>query len=361
MKILNISTPVIDAYHSYFGGASGHLMYCMFKSLSKYIDLHTLILDTNEPNLPFTYTKVSHSSNTPHFLRYKDLILQLINEHNPDIITHFYFHETEFNPLIRFIKPNNFIIGMVELPHIRLSDELTFKDRLLRLAKPLALNLTKHTINHCNKLITVNHTAKQYYSKYTDNINVIPYGVDHQLFNYQPFPHDKNVLITSRLIRRRRIIEIIRSLIHVKKYHNDITVHIVGTGPLKGYINQISYLNNLNVIFHNNVDINKLKTLLANSYVFCHFSTSDGWNQPVLEAMSTGRPVIATDAPFNSMVKHGKTGFLTKYSLIDYFIYLFDNPTDAKRMGKNARKEVLKNYDWDKIAKEYVKVFEEVY
>ena len=362
MRILNISTPVLDGYHSYFGGASGHIIYCMFKALSRYVTLHTLLLDSNA-ELPFTYTKVSHSVNSLFFLKYKRLISKLIAKYHPDVITHFYFHETEFNPVVTNLT-SNFIIGMVELPHIRLPDELTTIDRIKKLMRPIALRLTDETIKKASKIVVVNEGAKQYYSKYTDEIEVIPYGVDHQLFKYVPLPENKNVVVVSRLIKRRGVHYIIQALSGVIKYHKDVVLHIVGSGSMKSTLEHLACKNNLAVVFHNNVTINKLKQIFANSYVFCHFSMSDGWNQPALEAMSVGRPVICTNAPFNSMVKHEKTGFLVDFpdvkTLADYFIYLFDDQDEARRMGKNSRKEVLKNYDWDKIAKQYVGVFEEV-
>ncbi|RLI75713.1 hypothetical protein DRO97_02665 [Archaeoglobales archaeon] len=253
---------------------------------------------------------------------------------------------------------------MVELPHIRLPDELTTIDRIKKLMRPIALRLTDETIKKASKIVVVNEGAKQYYSKYTDEIEVIPYGVDHQLFKYVPLPENKNVVVVSRLIKRRGVHYIIQALSGVIKYHKDVVLHIVGSGSMKSTLEHLACKNNLAVVFHNNVTINKLKQIFANSYVFCHFSMSDGWNQPALEAMSVGRPVICTNAPFNSMVKHEKTGFLVDFpdvkTLADYFIYLFDDQDEARRMGKNSRKEVLKNYDWDKIAKQYVGVFEEV-
>ena len=81
----------------------------------------------------------------------------------------------------------------------------------------------------------------------------------------------------------------------------------------------------------------------------------------VLEAMTSGKPVIASKTPGALMqVKDGWNGLLVgigdEKELAEKIRYLLDNPEEAKRMGVNAT-EFVKQFDWSKIAQKYLEVY----
>ena len=88
--------------------------------------------------------------------------------------------------------------------------------------------------------------------------------------------------------------------------------------------------------------------------------SKEGTSRTILEAMASGRPIIATDVPgCNHAVKDGYNGYLVKYnnnlSLKSAMIKFIKNIFLIKKMGKNSRKRVKKYYDVNLVNK---KIFE---
>ena len=370
MKILNISRPALDEKHSYYGGAMGNITYNLFRSLTMLgIRIFTFVDSVNLSKLPENLRILKGSS-------FKDVqreTIKVLKREDISLVTHFYFHEPEYNPVAKFIKKRGFpfVIGMCELPHPRLSDEVDgiLKIPLVRyLGKKLIFPRFKETLQCCDLLIVVNDGAKTYYSKFIDEerIKVIPYGVDLEHFSYAPLPEERKILMVSRLIKRRGLDYMVEAMPGVVREFPDAELHIVGEGPRKEILRRRAEKLGIKskVFFHGNVPAEELVRLYRDCYVFCHLSFADGWNQPALEAMATGRPVICTDAPHNSMVEDGKTGFLVPFGDVDILIekikYLFENYELSKRIGKKGRKKIENEHNWNKIAEAYYTVFREV-
>jgi len=96
--------------------------------------------------------------------------------------------------------------------------------------------------------------------------------------------------------------------------------------------------------------------------IYVQPTVTEGFGIPVFEAMANTRPVIVTDGAGSSeWIEDGKDGFVVPIrspeALADKIQYFHGNPSEVKRMGANARKKAEK-YTWDKIRKEYVRLFE---
>jgi len=70
--------------------------------------------------------------------------------------------------------------------------------------------------------------------------------------------------------------------------------------------------------------------------------------------MSCGIPSIATNVEGNfELIKNGDNGLLvppkSPDKLAESIIYLLDNEEIRSRIGDNARKYIVKNYDWERI------------
>jgi len=98
--------------------------------------------------------------------------------------------------------------------------------------------------------------------------------------------------------------------------------------------------------------------------IFAFPSYSESFGLVLLEAQSCGKPVIAFNTTaIPEVVKNNETGFLVEKKDINDFvektIFLLKNPDKSKKMGQ-AGKNFSKKFNWEKSAKEYLKVFEEV-
>jgi len=372
MKVLNISRLKLNDKHNYYGGAIGNIAYNLLCSLAELNGIEVLTFTEGvdlkgEPPLSLKFSEVKS------FADVRQNVNKILKNGDISLVTHFYFHEPEYNPVAKLVKKKGlpFVIGMCELPHPLLKDELTGVLKI-PLAKAFGKSLVSHrfkkTLKLCDVLIVANEGAKEYYSRFIEGekIRVVPYGVDTERFSYSPLPKDHKILIVSRLIKRRGIDYLVEAMPKIIKEFSDAELHLVGEGPRKEILRRraeeigIS----LRVFFHGNVSPEKLIELYRGCYVFCHLSFADGWNQPALEAMATGRAVICTDAPHNSMVEDANTGFLIPWGdsdiLAEKIIYLFENYKVAEKMGREGRRKVENEHSWGEIAKEYYNVFQEV-
>jgi glycosyltransferase involved in cell wall biosynthesis len=110
-----------------------------------------------------------------------------------------------------------------------------------------------------------------------------------------------------------------------------------------------------------NISEDEKADLYRNASVYVQPSVSEGWGLCVAESMSYGTPVIVTEgAGASDMVTDGVDGFIVpirdEQAIIDKTTYFFDNPSEVKRMGENARVKSL-NYSWGKIEKKYMELF----
>jgi len=106
----------------------------------------------------------------------------------------------------------------------------------------------------------------------------------------------------------------------------------------------------------------------ANLMKACDCVVVPSRNEPfgivVLEAWSCGKPVIATHGTgAGELIWHGVTG-LRVYQAPNSIAWgikeILRNPEKAKWMGKNGRYAAEKEFTWDKVAEQTLKVYEEV-
>jgi len=112
-----------------------------------------------------------------------------------------------------------------------------------------------------------------------------------------------------------------------------------------------AYKNGLASINHSNYD------------VFLYTSKFDGMPNVLLEALSLGFPVVASDVGgINEIIKDGKTGFLVKdiYNPKEYLekIHkLVSKYSILEEIEQNSKRAIEKQHSWDSYLKEVKKVF----
>jgi len=92
-------------------------------------------------------------------------------------------------------------------------------------------------------------------------------------------------------------------------------------------------------------------------------SLTDAWAKVVTEAMASGLPVIITEnTGAKDAVTEGQEGFIIpikNYTILKKRLrYLYDHPDKRTRMGRQARKTVLKSFTWKHYQKRFQQAIE---
>ncbi len=99
--------------------------------------------------------------------------------------------------------------------------------------------------------------------------------------------------------------------------------------------------------------------------IFVMPSLSEAYGKVILEAMASGLPVIATtNTGARDVIDNGEQGFIVPIrdseAMKDKIQYLYDNPSEINRMGKNAKKVAEEN-TWDHYSERVADALEKVY
>ncbi|MFW6273032.1 MAG: glycosyltransferase family 4 protein [bacterium] len=94
-------------------------------------------------------------------------------------------------------------------------------------------------------------------------------------------------------------------------------------------------------------------------------SRFEGFGYAPVEAMSCGTPVVASRcSALPETIQHGTTGMLCTPDHIDEFARsiqeLVTNRRELARMGYRARQSVVSRFNLDRLARDYLEVFEEI-
>ena len=227
----------------------------------------------------------------------------------------------------------------------------------------------EHTVNYCDGAIFVsNDLLKEGEKTYKLKSKVIiPNGVDLQLFDYYPITK-KNVLFIGRFSKDKGINILPKLIPSIMSVKDATFTAVCPYGAVDGELKEIresiqkmqdKYGERLKII-DKPQDQQILKELYHNCQVYIQPSKYESFGLCILEAMATGRPVVAFKVGGIPEVI-GDSGFV----LINRegFIYkvkgLLENIKECVRMGKKANKRA-KNFDWNLIAQKTIKYYEEV-
>jgi glycosyltransferase involved in cell wall biosynthesis len=99
--------------------------------------------------------------------------------------------------------------------------------------------------------------------------------------------------------------------------------------------------------------------------IFATATTWEGMPNTVLEAMACGLPIVGTQAPgLHELVQESVNGYLVPIKdaagLADALALLIDNGYERRRMGRQSRLLVERQFAWEQIAAQYVEVYHNV-
>ena len=238
-------------------------------------------------------------------------------------------------------------------------------------------------IHRARKIIAVSHFTKweltNYYKIPAHKIRVIHNGVD--INKFQPTedkakvkaqfglkPDDLAIVSVGRLYARKGLFTLIESMPAVVKRFPKAKFIISGKGQSDEMQKLIAHATRLgvigNIVFTGYTPDEELPKLYQAADVFAFSTFYEHHPFAVLEALSTGLPVVTTTVGgIPETIESGKNGMLvapfssTQFS--DAILHLLEHPKEAAEMGKKARGTVVKELDWRIVVKDAMEVYEE--
>jgi glycosyltransferase involved in cell wall biosynthesis len=192
-------------------------------------------------------------------------------------------------------------------------------------------------------------------------IKIIYNGVDSEFFRPKPSPRSDygeiRVFFSGNLNRRKGAPWLAAIANRLQE-----NVHIYFTHGLRTR-NTLPHHDNLKPI--GPVPFQEMSTRYHQMDVLLMPTVREGLSLSVLEAMSSGLPVIASDcSSLSEQIDNGRGGFLCPIGDVDAFAdrinFLAESPKLRREMGEYNRAKVEKYFTLERMIKEYKNLFEEV-
>lgn len=222
-----------------------------------------------------------------------------------------------------------------------------------------------------HETIAVSKTITQYCSlEYNNSVEYIPNGISEaNILPAQKITKEFGLtkgsyfVMVSRLVRHKGahfLIDAYNQLDTDKKL-----VIVGGSAFTDDYVQELHDManGNSNIIFTGFQSGDMLDELFSNAYAFVHPSMSEGLPIAVLEALSYGNCVIASDIPENMEVIR-RHGYAFESENVDDLVknmqFVLDNQEKVAKKAKSGQKFVLKTYNWETIVTQTAELYKRV-
>lgn len=295
---------------------------------------------------------------TPFFRLPKDSI---IHGHRPDFMF----------PFTIFCRKNPRVCTLHGIPEINIKKRKNF------LIWRIYTFLEKYSLSRIDKLIAVNRSAKEYYSKKMKNLDektvIIPVGINTKMFR----PLDKKkmrekygfkqeetiILYIGRFSVEKDLELLLRAFKDFRPEVPKARLVLLGKGPEEERLREFVKTQHVDgVTFKKPVKHEDVPEIINCADVLALCSLFEGMPTVVLEALACGVPVVSTDVgDVNKVVVDGETGQLVRHrnpeSLKNAILKVIRN----RGIGYiDSCLAVAKRYSWDNISQKIMEVYAEV-
>lgn len=342
-------------------------------SLSESFEIHLIYCKNHKPqndkiNSNVILHELSYNAPLGYYLNVIQL-KSLYKEIKPDMINVHY--ASGYGTLARVSKLKPILLSVWGSDVYDFPNESKLKKRILQKNVMYANEIASTSKVMANEL-------KKQVPMLKKEIYITPFGVDIEKFkknNIERSDTNFNIGNIKKLEHKYGIEYLIlgvKKLIEKLNDNNEsvladsIKLYIYGDGNQKEELERLIKNNNLcnSVFLMGKVPNTEVPKILNKLDVFCATSilNSESFGVAVVEAMACEVPVIATNVDgFLEVMKDNETGYIVEKKnveqIADKLEVLLKNKELRIELGKNGRKRVLENYNWD----QNVKYMKEIY
>ena len=276
------------------------------------------------------------------------LVLKAATKKSPDLIISSLFYTNFYAAFVGFFlrKPS---VGAVR-------SDLKFDLQNSGIFSSLNLHSTKYLAANSKKALLQIGTTRNSASRGFYLPNALLFD---QNFRVKHTRSDKtHISMVARMVRHKRFdlfINVALKILQNDRYNVDF--YCVGDGVLKRsletWVDDLGWRNK-GIYFFGEVD--NVEEIYSKTDILIHLSDYEGFPNTIMEAMSFGIPVIASNVGgIPELVKNGKTGYIVENHDLDdlneKLIMLLNDDDLRERLGNTGRKFILKNHSCEQLKK----------
>lgn len=259
-------------------------------------------------------------------------------------------------PAIYFKDVSKFVVTVHDLSPMVYPSEIT------NISMKIQYLLTPMALKRADRIIAISNFTRDELLRLTelsdDKIEVVHQGVNHSLFKpmnkpeskerFGLNPEDKHILLVSSNLEHKRMDLAKRLFEHIRTERDDVKLIKAGYGEgLEGD----------GIISVGWVPEEDMPLLFNASDAYLHTSEYEGFGLPVLEAMSCGVPVIASNkASIPEVV--GDCGLLLDFDTLNYREIIGEISSLIDGGLDKAALERSRGFSWERTAKRTFDVYE---
>ncbi len=225
--------------------------------------------------------------------------------------------------------------------------------------------LQKKAARHMDMMdakIVVSQACVDALSRYfKTDYNIIPNGVDPDYFSpdapaISDFDDGKlNLLFVGRFDPRNGLRTMIEAFKIVKSRFDNCRLIVVGDGPLRPYYRSLASKKLARDIHFAGLVNGGRPNFYSSAHIFCSPCTKASFGVVLLEAMSSAKPIVASNINgYRMVMQDGKQGILVgekePAAFAEALLRLLGDPDLRLQMGRAGRQTVLAKYSWDLVA-----------
>ncbi len=235
--------------------------------------------------------------------------------------------------------------------------------------------IDRYLAKRTTKIVTNSAGVRDFYAAHgiaSEKFAIIPNGVTppkvssgsrQALLDELHLPHDSQLIVAvGRLWPQKRYKDLIWAADLLKCVREDVHFLIIGDGPERERLTRFRDLVEIGDHVHFLGERSDVGRILQHAVFLWLGSSYEGQSNAVLEAMSLGLPVIATDIPGNrDLVVPEETGYLVpvgdRAAFARWSKVLLEQPELARRLGDTGRQRVISEFNVEKMVERHATLY----
>ena len=211
-------------------------------------------------------------------------------------------------------------------------------------------------VNNNERILMINKHVV-FSEQCTTIYNGVPLPEDHKTFEEES--ESINFVSVGRFWEQKNYLNLIKCFGEAVKARNNITLTLIGDGELNAEIESFIVQNDLQEKIILTGWLNNVINELPKFDCFILFSKWEGLPMSILEAMSVGLPIIASNIKGNNELVDKKNGYLIDVNSHNDLIDLLKELKykDLKEKGEYSRSKIVNTFSLEKFISEYKELY----